>query len=47
VSVRAHYTVEDGWGDQDDGDDAPEVVFDDVTMRLRNPLKIQVRSHRD
>jgi len=47
VSVRAHYTVEDGWGDEDDGDDAPEVVFDDVAMRLRNPLKIQVRSHRD
>jgi hypothetical protein len=46
VSVRAHYTVEDGWGDGGDGDggDAPEVIFEDVSVRLRNPLKIQVRS---
>jgi len=46
VSVRAHYAVEDGWGDGDEGE-APEVIFDDVSVRLRNPLKIQVRSARD
>ena len=41
VAVAATYTVADAWGD---GEGSAEVEISDPVIRLRNPLKIQVKS---
>jgi hypothetical protein len=45
VAVRADYVVEDVW-DQDGEEDSRELVLDSPTVRIRNPLKIQIKSAR-
>jgi hypothetical protein len=43
VAVRVDYVVEESWGEEDD-DRTLELVLDNPTVRIRNPLKIQIRS---
>jgi len=47
VAVRVEYVVEDVWDDDSDEDgdrDRLELVLDSPTVRIRNPLKIQIKS---
>lgn len=46
VAVRVDFSVEDGWGDDGD-DETPELVLDNPSVRIRNPLRIQIRSASD
>ena len=43
VAVRVDYVVEEGWGDDGD-EDGLDLVLDNPIVRIRNPLKIQIRS---
>jgi len=43
VAVRVDYQVDDGWGENGDGNTL-ELVLDNPTVRIRNPLKIQIKS---
>jgi hypothetical protein len=42
VAVRVDYVVEEGW--HDDDEEALEMVLDSPSVRIRNPLKIQIKS---
>jgi hypothetical protein len=47
VAVRLDYIVEDVWDDDIDKDSSEntlELVLDNPTIRIRNPLKIQIKS---